>query len=64
MSTQESNGQQQMQAEQPKGEPKLSGRSNRGYTPRVGSGGDADLGYLSEDGDPKFQRPRRDIASL
>jgi hypothetical protein len=63
MSTQESNG-QQMQAEQPKEEPKLSERSNRGYTPRIGAGGDADLGYLSEDGDPKFQRPRRDIASL
>jgi hypothetical protein len=54
----------QQMAEQPKEEPKLSERSNRGYTPRVGAGGDADLGYLSEDGDPKFQRSRRDIANL
>ncbi len=64
MSKQEETSGQQMQAEQPKEEPQLTRHTHHGYRPRVGAGGDADLGYLTEDGDAKFQRPRRDIASL
>jgi len=67
MSNQTSNGQQQMQAEQPKEEPKLSS-APKAPPSAHGAGGTADLGYLNEDGDGKFlpnrRRDRKEIAQL
>ena len=54
----------QQMAEQPKEEPNLTAAQKVLRQSVRGAGGSADLGYISESGDPKFQRPRRDIASL
>lgn len=58
----ESSSGQQAQAEQ-KGEPDLTSSPHASYRGHASSG-DAGLGYLFEDGDAKFQRPRKERTDL